>query len=782
MKTDSHTKMLTAIAWCLAWGDQLESRSELQAFRDALKSQTEAFWDGSARINLPNPPTGEQFAEAAQAVLRQVESLQKIDENNLETYPRTLDEIKERYPDLYSEKISIGLVLGGATKIKQYVFESSNLQDIRGASALLDRINLNDLPGLFDSSSSSTVRPWFKQAFPRLAEALIPQLIIYSTGGNILAFCPAAYVHQLADAIEQCYTRETLTANSAAVGDTFKLLELRFGQLRTPWLQDYLNNPEHPIFKAYFDQPSASPDAPPLTEVDRIRRFSDRKSFSELVTHLAIRFNQRRSGNALAGRSQTRAYPPMFETHAYLSRDEGQHRSGTVHVDKLPGNPKFSEASARKYIMGQRAKRDGKQDWWERASGDWQQGEIKSWVQKFLDALPQMSDCQYGQDLPKGVSLGDVKEARSLPEVAAASKPEGFVAYIYADGNNVGGYIQKSIKTPQQYQSFSDEVFKATEYAVYRAIERHLQPFRYFPDTRSSRENKEAPVWIHPFEILTIGGDDVLLIVPADQALEIAKTIGEEFEQVLCQSPAYRKTQSYDPDQVHRYRSGKTMGKEIQCQLSMSAGVLITAENTPIYYAERLVSQLLKSAKRKAKALKKHGYLGGTIDFLTLKSVTAISSNIDEFRAQGLTRDRPKHPTLKLYGAPYTLHEIGGLLQTVKALRESKFPPSQIYQIRSLLEQGKKTAMLNYSYFRARLKERGNVLDTSFRDAWCWAQSNEGNLAPWRCAGDRTYETIWRELVDLYAFVPDPAPVSARRIGRSPAPPRKPVHSITSSL
>lgn len=768
--------MFTAIAWCLAWGDQLDPHPGFQKLRDALRT-------GEVQ------QSEKKLSESEKVIVQRVRSLQAINSDALALdYPRTLLELQERYSDLYNEKTSIGLVLGGATKIKQYVFESSDLQDIRGASALLDRINLVDLPSFFDEKHPSTVRPWFVNAFSDLAKALIPELIIYSTGGNILAFCPAAYVHQLADAIEQCYTRETLVANSTAVGDTFKLLELRFGRLRNPWLQDYLKHPEHKILKAYFDQPRPK-NASPLTETDYIRQFSERKSFSELVTHLASRFNQRRSGNVLPERSQTRAYPPMFETHTYLNRDESDYRSSTVRISELPDNPRFSEASARKYIIGQKSKRDGKQDWWQRAIRDWQPGEIESWVQKFLGVFPQKSggnsqkdnkpvieDQDYQQYIEslQGFPLQDVKEARSLREIGAASHPEGFVAYIYADGNNVGGYIQKSIKTPEAYQQFSNDVSQATEYAVYRAIAQHLQPFRYIPDSRSSRKNKGIPGWIHPFEILTIGGDDVLLIVPADKGLAIAKTISEEFEKLLCQNTSYQTNQSYKPGEVHRYRdpdpSKRPEGEELQCYLSMSAGVLITAENTPIYYADRLVSQLLKSAKRKAKALKKEGYLGGTIDFLTLKSVTMISSNIDEFRAQGLTRDRPDQPTLKLYGAPYTLYEIGGLLQTVEALRDSKFPPSQIYQIRSLLEQGKKTAMLNYSYFRARLKEKANVLDTAFRDAWCWAQSNSGTLTPWRCVGDRIYETIWRELVDLYPFVPE---AGTKKTGQSPAPPQQ---------
>lgn len=754
--------MLLAIAWCIAWGDQLEPLSEFEDLRTAIQTASKA--DTLAPLEVSLSPQSQKIVE-------QVRSLQGIDQNSLDVdYPRTLDEVKQRFPQLYGEATPIGLVLGGATKIKQYVFETANLQDIRGASALLDRINLVDLKSFFDSTIESTVRPWFVDTFPQLAKALIPELIIYSTGGNILAFCPPAHVHKLADAIEQCYTRETLTANSAAVGDAFKLLELRLGHLHPPWLQDYLKHKDNPILQAYFEQPELDQAAEQVhndgeqdnktpTDADYIRQFSNRKSFSELVTHLAIRFNQRRSGNHLPNRDQTRAYPPMFETHGYLHRDDSDRRSSTVRIKgRIPDNPKFSEPSARKYFMGQKAKRDDPKDWWKEAIGNWQTGDVESWVQRFLKAFP----CDR-----------DVAEARSLPEIAAASSPSGYVAYIYADGNNMGGYIQNCIQTPEAYQQFSEDVFYATEQSVYRAIAQHIEPTWYKPTDRSSRQREGL---IYPFEILTIGGDDVLLIVPGDKGLAVAKTLSETFETILQdRNLVYRQTQTYNADEVHRYRAPDPSQQQInhasQCQLSMSAGVLITAENTPIYYADRLVSQLLKSAKRKAKALKKKGYLGGTIDFLTLKSVTMISSNIDEFRAQGLTHDRPDHPKLKLYSAPYTLHEIGGLLETAQVLKNSKFPPSQLYQIRSLLEDGKKTAMLNYRYFRARLKEGdGTSLDQHFDRAWCWAKSNGGTLAPWRNGGDRTYETIWRELIDLYAFMADS---NAPRKGRSPTPPNK---------
>jgi CRISPR-associated protein Cmr2 len=94
----------------------------------------------------------------------------------------------------------IGLVYGGATKIKQYVFNAAKLADIRGASAILDQINLIDIPAFFgeyQEKRSVTVEQWLDKHFPDLREALIPELLIYYKGGNILAFCPSAFINDL---------------------------------------------------------------------------------------------------------------------------------------------------------------------------------------------------------------------------------------------------------------------------------------------------------------------------------------------------------------------------------------------------------------------------------------------------------------------------------------------------------------------------------------------------------------------------------------------------------
>ena len=303
---DPETSVKIALVWCLAWGEERQPQNAIDI--NQLR----------AAVSQKQP-----ISEPLQSIIQQVDELLKLD------FPETINQLQnytKKYPLLWESRI--GLVYGGATKIKQYVFEAAKLPDIRGASALLDRINLIDIPGFFgeyEDKKSITIEHWLEREFPDLRSSLIPELLVYYKGGNILAFCPAAFVDDLSNAIEKRYTEETLTANSCAVGAVFKPLEVRFGLLKdeiteTFWQEKYTKNLNNHLVKAYFTQ----------EDTDAKTAFINRKSFNELVTHLAIKFNQRRSGNDTENRP-TRRYPPMFETHPFLVRDESDRRLAITH-------------------------------------------------------------------------------------------------------------------------------------------------------------------------------------------------------------------------------------------------------------------------------------------------------------------------------------------------------------------------------------------------------------------------------------------------------------------
>ncbi|MBD0392555.1 MAG: type III-B CRISPR-associated protein Cas10/Cmr2, partial [Microcoleus sp. C1-bin4] len=118
----------TGIAWCLAWGDERKHQFDIGVLREMRQA-----------LN-----SGEEVPAEVTEIVDRVRELEILE------FTETIEDLTEltkKYTVMCESKI--GLVYGGATKIKHYVFEAVKLPDIRGASALLDRINLVDLPAFF---------------------------------------------------------------------------------------------------------------------------------------------------------------------------------------------------------------------------------------------------------------------------------------------------------------------------------------------------------------------------------------------------------------------------------------------------------------------------------------------------------------------------------------------------------------------------------------------------------------------------------------------------------
>ena len=75
----------------------------------------------------------------------------------------------------------------------------------------------------------------------------------------------------------------------------------------------------------------------------------------------------------------------------------------------------------------------------------------------YLQATDKV-DCYVG----KSGDLKQVDGPQDLSDIASASEPSGFISFIYADGNNMGGYLEK-VKTPAEYRQFSERVFIAVQ-------------------------------------------------------------------------------------------------------------------------------------------------------------------------------------------------------------------------------------------------------------------------------------------------------------------------------
>jgi CRISPR-associated protein Cmr2 len=512
-----------------------------------------------------------------------------------------------------------------------------------------------------------------------------------------LGFAPVSKAAWLADEIERLYARETLVAQSVAVWQAFTLKQLREGLLTDENVED--------------------------AQVKQLLgyNFAGNKTFGSLVASLAVaKFHRRDANPDENGRSLRFRGLAHLETVPFARRCSSCERRGAVVNARVAdeGRP-LCEPCARKRAFGQLAKRDACEavKWWANEKFRWDPGRVRSWSGEFIDAHPE---------------IGDVRAPDDLNEIGETSKPEGFIGVVYADGNNMGGLLE-GLRTPINYREFAEEVYNATKDAVFDALARH-------------RQNSS----LYPFEILSIGGDDLFLIVPAHIALPIACDIAKMAEDRLRGHALFEQQESYKWEEVQRCTGASPSS---QCKVSLSTGVVLADAHTPVFYLEELASQLLKTAKHRAKWLKReYGYHGGTVDFLSLKSVTMIGGTVEQFRAAALTSQDKR---LRLYARPYTIAEMEAMLESIKLLKRANFPRTQLYRLRESLDTSRVQSTVDYLYFLSRDSE---VQDQRKKIERLWTpDGGQPLMHPWRkqLENEHLWETIWYDLVELYDFVPE---------------------------
>ena len=727
-----HALTVSAIAYCLAY--DIDPRPDIDTLNKVRLSALTATWkedglDDVYDILWAGVENSRIEPDANGDVLSRIMYLAKTVASD-RTCP---DKVEFSNHPLKDEKRQVGLVLGGATKIKGYFMESAKLPEIRGASALLDRINLEDIPSLFgrrsheqDPQRAERFRRDFCERTKHNLSA--PECIIYAAGGNTLAFTPASAVHHIADEIERIYTQETLVANSAAVGETFDLLELQYGLNPTQfWINDFQDacgkDETQEIIHTYYGE--------------KEDEFLERKCFGELTSKLAGAQMKRREGNITPNRETQRDLPTHVEIDPFHLRCEScERRPALFHEPK-----KLCEACARKYITGRATKKKiegtelkrytNRLKWSPASKGEEGKYQLMDWISLYNEYTKS------GEE-PDGPD--------DLADIAAASDKENYIAFIYADGNNMGAYLE-NIASPAQYRQFSERVFVAMQKAAFDALAKNLKP---------TKDN------VHPFEIVSIGGDDLLLIVPGSNAFDIVRAIGVNFDKQFNSRHEWDNTKKDAVKKSQRYQSEQWVvdAQEMQPVFSMSLGFVIAEEHTPVAFLEHLADSLLKSAKSKAKNLieDKIGYRGGTVDFLVLKSISMITSDLSDFRKNAYKTETENVLTMR----PYTLHELDGFIKTVKDLKAEEFPRSQLYQLRKSIKLGRATSTLDYLYFRSRLKEgKGKLLQEQIEQNW-HGISNSNNHGPWYQKlkahenDDKKYETLLLDIIEAYEFIQKP--------------------------
>ena len=303
------------------------------------------------------------------------------------------------------------------------------------------------------------------------------------------------------------------------------------------------------------------------------------------------------------------------------------------------------------------------------------------------------------------------KNPLDLDTIGGLSSPPNYIGLISLDGNQMGKCLH-ALGDVEHYKSFSRNLQDFTNHQIFSALTRYGVPR---PSEQDGNSHSDTAF---PFEIVLVGGDDVVLITAADLALDIALTIATGFEE----------------NSVRDVLAPLELGDK----LTMAGGVVLAHADFPLLAMHNLAEQAQKEAK---KACTAGGYKTGAIDFLVVSG-----------GADNLETSREKLP----HRRPYELTDLKKLLGYGRKFKTNNFPTSQLQQMYHSLFVSSGSAQLAcisaLAYF-AQKKDQNqfSLLKQFFAD---FGVKDGGNLPPWddRRRNGRNVSAL-TDLVELYPFI-----------------------------
>ncbi len=307
--------------------------------------------------------------------------------------------------------------------------------------------------------------------------------------------------------------------------------------------------------------------------------------------------------------------------------------------------------------------------------------------------------------LPPGQQPEDFNELGKL------SKPQGYIGLIYADGNGIGQEIEQ-LTALADIRRFAQTVDAAIHQATGDAIRSHLLPV-----------NSNLP-----YELLLLGGDDLVMVTRAQSAIDVAIKLVEKFGEHTERSPIGRR-------------------------LSLSASVVLAHANFPFRAMLDLAESALKFAKREA-AKRRLG------DRSLINFVTVTSANHVDFKtfyeATLTVQSQPHLPKLLRSLRPYTPADLRSLLNVARALRDA--PRNKLHALGESVflshSQSLLDGMTTLRRWRGNAQEGRQVEQVRALEALMSHAGAGETFFPWRRTAQE-WRTPLLDLVELFDFVKD---------------------------
>lgn len=476
------------------------------------------------------------------------------------------------------------LLYGDVDAIKDFVFETSSLPQIRGGSQILIEC---------------------EEEVQRIVQEIGGE-VIYCSGGGFLCEVPSAEAENLCRKIENFYLEHTQIATVTLVTETSSDLP--------PIPEQSLNGWAGRLVRAHQIATQGS-------------------DFAQRVAFLAARVRATKT---------KRRVTPFIEAFSFGRRCEAcGKRMAVKEVERRePEDPEVIEKVALCSVCVLRH----------------ETGKTSEEDPKIRGAFNEQFD------------LDKKPAARQAPDLdnLAKSARRKYVAFLYADGNDIGRLLQL-VRSKDEFKVLSEALKQGTQQALFEALE----------EVCNQELQRDGGYW--PFEIVNIGGDDVTLLIQAGYAWEVAVRFLEGFE---------TQVQRLVSERLGRWPDGWPE------KITASCGIAVADVKYPVRYLEYLASDLLKQAKRKAKTDPDHPQ--SAVTFLWLPTPVAVE------KADPLMTYYRCGENENLTTRPYTLQQAKQLVELVE--HASQLPRTLRYRWGEALEKGMSVSLITVYYDIARRK------------------------------------------------------------------------------
>ena len=281
-----------------------------------------------------------------------------------------------------------------------------------------------------------------------------------------------------------------------------------------------------------------------------------------------------------------------------------------------------------------------------------QRGLWAAWMQHLATEGPWPEEDQW-----------DTLRCETVSDIGTRSSWRGYVGLVYADGNAMGQVVQR-LKRPQTFRQFSRIVDEGIREACFTALS---QVFQQEVDGIRGAHEQNGSLKSLAADILLLGGDDLLVAVPADRALDFALKVTDLFERLTQEKIAAL------PDEPTRQFFRERLDGQ---GFTVSCGVAIAKSSYPFYLLLDLAEQLLKNAKRKdGHVLQPEADGGARIDFHVVAGANSRALKRIREGTYRIDSDAPR--TLR----PLSRAQLEALRASAQKLRDVGFPRSKLHEL-----------------------------------------------------------------------------------------------------